>query len=74
MAFTQTDLDAVNEAIASGELSIETQGRKVQYRSVAELVTARDLIKADMAETAATSTTSVRRGNFTVRFSTARGF
>lgn len=74
MAFTQTDLDAVNTAIASGELKIEVQGRSVQYRSVAELVTARDIIKAEIAEAAATTTSDVRRGSFAVRFTTARGF
>ena len=73
MAFTQSDLDAVNSAIASGELKIEVQGRLVVYRSVAELITARDLIKAELAAVEL-STTAVRRGSYAVRFSTSRGF
>lgn len=71
MAFTQSDLDAVNTAIASGELKIEVQGRMVQYRSVDELVTARNIIKDELAA-AAVSTTAVRRGTYAVRFSTSR--
>ena len=72
MAFTQTDLDAVNAAVASGELKIEVAGRMVMYRSIDELIKARDIISAELAATASTS--SVRRGFYTVRFSTARGF
>lgn len=71
MAFTQTDLDAVNSAIASGEFKIEVQGRMVQYRSVDELITARDLIKAEIAA-GTVSNTAVRRGTLAVRFSTSR--
>lgn len=51
MAFTQSDLDAVERAIASGELSITNEGgRKVDYRSIAELMRARDMIRADLAK------------------------
>lgn len=71
MAFTQSDLDAVNTAISSGELKIEVQGRLVIYRSVAELITARDLIKAELAA-AEIANTAVRRGAYTVRFATSR--
>lgn len=72
MAHTQADLDAIKAAIASGEQSVEVGGRKVVYRSVAELRQARDDIAAELA--AAPSTTNgVRRGSFAVRFTTARG-
>lgn len=71
MAFTQSDLDAVNTAISSGELKIEVQGRVVIYRSVAELITARDLIKAELAATEIPNT-AVRRGAYIVRFATSR--
>lgn len=74
MAFTQTDLDAVNAAVASGELKIEVAGRMVMYRSIDELIKARDLIQAELAATATAGTSAVRRGSYTVRFSTARGF
>lgn len=74
MAFTQTDLDAVNAAVASGELKIEVAGRMVTYRSIDELIKARDLIQAELAATATAGTSAVRRGSYAVRFSTARGF
>ena len=74
MAHTQADLDAIKAAIASGEQSVEVAGRKVQYRSIDDLRKARDDIAAELANEAAASTTAVRRGNFTVRFATGRGF
>ncbi len=53
MAFTTTDLAAIDAAIASGELSIRAaDGRTVTYRSTDELLKARDVIKADLAAAA----------------------
>lgn len=74
MAYTQTDLDAVNAAMASGELKIEVAGRMVMYRSIDELIKARNIISAEIAATATASTSSVRRGSYQVRFATGRGF
>lgn len=38
MAFTQTDIDALKEAIGSGALKVRyADGREVQYRSLAEM-------------------------------------
>lgn len=48
MAFTTTQLDAIEAAIASGELVIEYEGKKVQYRNMDDLVTARNTIRADL--------------------------
>lgn len=73
MAHTQADLDAVKAAIASGEQSVEVGGRKVVYRSVDDLRKARDDITTELAGAASATTSSVRRGSFAVRFSTARG-
>lgn len=56
MALTQTDLDAINTAIASGELTVRSSnGSQVTYRSLDELVKARDLAKADIAAAASTA-------------------
>lgn len=44
MAFTQEDLESVNAAIASGELSVTIDGRTVQYRSISELLKAKNHI------------------------------
>jgi hypothetical protein len=71
MAFTSTDLAAVDSAIASGELTVEVNGKRVTYRSFSELEQARRLILADIAGTAGTSGT--RRGAYRVTFTTARG-
>ena len=49
MAWTQTDLDAIERAIASGELMVRfADGRQVQYRSMDELFKARDAIKPSL--------------------------
>lgn len=55
MAFTQTDLDAVDRAIASGELTVRTGDRMVTYRSMAELKEARATIVSALAVQAGTS-------------------
>jgi hypothetical protein len=70
MAFTQSDLDNINAAIATGEMTVEVNGRKVTYRSIRELERARTIIQGDLAADANTSST--RRGTYTVRFATAR--
>lgn len=74
MAHTQADLDAVKAAIASGEQSVEMNGRKVVYRTIDDLRKARDDIAAELAATDTASTGAVRRGSYSVRFATARGF
>ena len=56
MALTQTDLDAINRAIASGELSVRTvTGQTVTYRSIDELLKARETALADISAAAASS-------------------
>lgn len=72
MAFTQTDLDNINAAVGTGELSVEVNGRKVVYRSIDDLVKARNLIANDIAA-ASTAASGTRRGSFRVNFSTHRG-
>jgi hypothetical protein len=41
MALTQDDLDELDFAIASGELTVKINGREITYRSVSELQQAR---------------------------------
>lgn len=52
MAFSDGDLAAIDAAIATGTLSVEYADRKVTYRSVQELERARQLIRADLAQSA----------------------
>lgn len=72
MSFTPTDLQNINAAIATGELSVEVNGRKVVYRNMDDLIKARNLMQADMAASSAPASVP-RRGSFQVRFTTARG-
>lgn len=72
MPFTSSDLAAVDAAIASGELTVEVEGKRVSYRSVADLLKARETIVGEL-NAATASATSPRRGTYAVRFTTARG-
>lgn len=42
MSFTQSQLDALNAMIASGVLRTRYEGKEIEYRSMEELVRARD--------------------------------
>lgn len=48
MAFTTAQLTAVEAAIASGELLVEYEGKKVQYRSMSDLIAARNLMRGEL--------------------------
>lgn len=52
MAYTQSDLDAIDRAIATGTRRVTVDGRSVEYRDVAEMMRVRDLIKRDLGQTA----------------------
>ena len=53
MAFTTTDLAAIDAAIASGELTVRTaDGKQVTLRSMGELLQARAVIAGDVAAAA----------------------
>ena len=56
MAFTAQDLASIDAAIASGELTIRSNGREVTYRSLPELLKARETIAGALAA----QTTSTR--------------
>ena len=49
MAWTEADLETIDEAIASGELRIRTSdGRMIEYRSISELRAAREMIRNEV--------------------------
>jgi len=54
MAFTTADLTAIDAAIKSGALSVSYNNRTINYRSVAELLQARETILADIQTAAGT--------------------
>ena len=61
MAFTQSDLTAIDSAIASGELTVRTaDGKQVTLRSMTELLQARQAISAGIATAAGTRRTYPR--------------
>jgi hypothetical protein len=58
MAYTITQLATIEEAIASGTLRVEIDGRVVVYQSLADLIKLRDIMKAELG----VSTPSTARG------------
>jgi hypothetical protein len=59
--FTTTQLTAIETAIASGELTVEYEGKKVTYRSMSDLRQARDLIRADLIASGSLTNPNTRR-------------
>lgn len=49
MAFTQVQLDALDDAIASGALTVKYQDKTVTYRSLADMLRLRDLMAAELS-------------------------
>ncbi len=49
MAYTQDHLDALQEAIATGELEVKFDDHLVRYRSISELKAAYEFVKKEMA-------------------------
>ena len=70
MAFSASDLTAIETAIKSGELEVEYGDRRVKYRSVSELLKAYEIIKGAVNEPAASSSRKAKQ----VRFASKRGF
>jgi len=48
MAWTQSDLDALDKAISSGKQTVEYDGRRVVYRSMQDLFVARRLVRKSL--------------------------
>ena len=62
MAFVTADLVAIEDAIKSGALSVRFQdGRSYTYRSIDELLRAREMIQADINSAAGTTRPRVCR-------------
>lgn len=54
MAFSQSDLDALEKAIATGVLTVRYADRSVTYQTLSDLMRARDLVKAELNVAAGT--------------------
>ena len=48
MAWTQTDLATLEKAIADGVMEVKYEDKTVKYRSLAEMLKIRDLIRGDL--------------------------
>ncbi|MEM9378425.1 MAG: hypothetical protein AAGB93_00650 [Planctomycetota bacterium] len=48
MAWTQDDLDRINRAISNGRLSVQYEDRRVQYRSLQEMLQIRQLMRDEL--------------------------
>ncbi|MGA3825357.1 phage head-tail joining protein [Pseudomonas chlororaphis] len=60
MSFTKKHLNAVEGAIARGEKTVRYGDRTVEYRSIDELIRARDEIRTSLANSAAPRSRVVR--------------
>jgi hypothetical protein len=68
MAYTTTQYTAICAAIGSGELMVQYDGKKVEFRSIAELLKAKANIEAELIATgqlAAPNSGGVQRGSTT---------
>lgn len=72
MPATQTDLDALNAAIASGEKQVALGAQQVTYRSIAELIVARNDIQAQLD--AQLEATAGRKSRITKLYAAGRGY
>lgn len=68
MALTSQDIDNLDAAIATGELEVEVNGRRVKYRSISELKAAREHVASVLQQV----DSMPRRGVYRVNFSTSR--
>lgn len=48
MSFTQTQLDALTEAIAEGTFKVKYQDKEVTYRSLEEMIKLRELMRQEL--------------------------
>jgi len=51
MAWSQDDLDAIEETIKTGTLEVKYKDRSVKYQSLSDLLRIRDLIRAEIGIT-----------------------
>lgn len=72
MALTQADLDRLDLAIASNTLSVQLGERRVQYRTMEELLLARQHVAQQLAAAAAAQS-GARSATRRYVFATMRG-
>jgi hypothetical protein len=60
MAFTTTQLAAMETAISTGTKKVRYDGKEVEYHSMTELISARNLIRAELEASGQLSATPAR--------------
>lgn len=60
MPVTQADIDALNQAIATGERQVTLGAKSVTYRSISDLIAARNDLQTQMAQQQAADAGTVR--------------
>lgn len=73
MAVSQADIDVLNAAIAQGERIVRTGDVLVEYRSVAELIRARDDLLSQKADEEAAAA-GLKRPRQTLNYHGGRGY
>ena len=73
MAVTQTDIDTLNAAIATGEKAVILDGQSISYRSISDLIAARNDLQEQLNRTAAASN-GVRRPKRFGMYYAGRGY
>ncbi len=68
MAFTQTQLDALDSALAQGVLSVQYNDRRVTYHSLNEMITLRTTMRSELG----VATPAANRGRI-INLPTGRG-
>ena len=64
MAFTQSQVDALEAAIASGTLEVRTGDKSVRYHSLDEMIKLRDVIRNQLNADAQTPTSRASFASF----------
>lgn len=73
MAVSQQDIDSLNAAIASGERVVVLNGQSVTYRSIDDLIKARNDLRNELA-TEAAKTAGVTRSPRRYAYYAGRGY
>lgn len=74
MSVSQTDIDALTEALATGERMVRKGDKVVEYRSVDELLAARNALQAQFDAEQASAGTVAARPRQTRLYHGGRGF
>lgn len=74
MAVTQADIDKLNSALANGERQVVLDGQSVTYRSVEELIKARNDLQRQLDAATATASGATPRPKQWGLYQASRGY